>query len=58
MIKISINQLIAKKLKLFQNKKYSKIQIKQKMYLFLSQKGFSKDLIQRSLARKLKESDE
>jgi len=54
----SINQLVTKKLKLYQNKKYSKIQIKQKLYLFLTQKGYSADLIQKSLDRKLKEINE
>ena len=54
----SINQLVEKKLRLFQSKNYSKIQIKQKLYLFLTQKGFSTDLIQKSLDRKLKEINE
>ncbi len=54
----SINHLITKKLKLLQNKNYSKIQIKQKLYLFLTQKGFPLDMIQTSLERKLKEIDE
>ena len=54
----SVNELVIKKYNFLKTKEYSKIQIKQKVYQFLLSRGFTSELIRKSIETILKENYE